>query len=67
MGSGLGTQVGLRDDDDIQGLGKLFVEHLHLVQGGLDVPLDGGRFAYCPGRLSSSTLAPYWRRGPRPA
>ena len=44
MGPGLGTQVGLGDDDDIQGLRKLLVEHLHLVQAGLDVPLDGRLF-----------------------
>jgi hypothetical protein len=45
MGSGLGAQVGLRDDDDIQRLGKLFVEQLHLVHLGLDVSFHGGRFA----------------------
>src|SRR5262245_50758174 len=31
MSSGLGTYVGLGDDDDIQWLRKLLVEHLHLV------------------------------------
>jgi site-specific DNA recombinase len=44
MGACLGTQVGLGDDDDIQGLRKLLVEHVHLVQAGLDVPLDGRLF-----------------------
>src|SRR5215510_9237718 len=39
MGAGLGTYVGLGDDDDIQGLRRLLVEYVHLVQAGLDVSL----------------------------
>src|SRR5215475_9059716 len=44
MGSGLGAQVGLGEDDDIQRLCELFVEQLHLVHAGLDVPLHRGLF-----------------------
>src|SRR5262245_45922069 len=36
MGLGLGAQVGLGDDDDIQELRALLMEQLHLVQAGLD-------------------------------
>src|SRR5262252_4084457 len=39
MGAGLGAQVRLGEDDDIQRLYELLVEQLHLVQAGLDVPL----------------------------
>src|SRR5215211_5394600 len=44
MSAGLGAQVGLREEDDIQRLRELLVEHLHLVQAGLYVPLHGGLF-----------------------
>ena len=44
MGTGLGAQVGLGDNDDIQGLRELLVEQLHLVQACLDVPLHGRLF-----------------------
>ena len=42
MGAGLGAQVCFRDDDDMQRLGKLFVEQLPLIHAGLDVPLHSG-------------------------
>ena len=51
MGAGLGAQVGLRDDDDIQRLGKSFVEQLHLIHWGLDA-LTVVSLQYCSGRLS---------------
>ena len=44
MGAGVGAQVGLGEDDDMQRLHELLMEHLHLVQAGLDVPLHGGLF-----------------------
>src|SRR5262245_49135895 len=42
MGAGLGAQVGLGDDDDIQRLWELFVEQLRLVDRGVDVCVRGG-------------------------
>jgi hypothetical protein len=42
MGTGLGTQVGLRDDDPIQRVLELLVEQVHLVATCLDMPL------HCP-------------------
>jgi hypothetical protein len=42
MGAGLGTQVRLHDDDDMQWLRELLMEHVHLVETGLYVPLYGG-------------------------
>src|SRR6266478_2352463 len=44
MGAGLGTQVRLHDDDDIQWVRELLMEHLHLVYTGLYGPLYGGLF-----------------------
>ena len=44
MGAGLGAQVRLRDDDDIQRVRELLMEQLRLVQAGLDVPLHRGLF-----------------------
>jgi hypothetical protein len=44
MGVGLGTQVGLGDDDDIQRVHELLMEQLHLVEASLHVPLYGGLF-----------------------
>ena len=44
MGASLGAQVGLGEDDDIQGGCELFVEQLRLVHAGLDVPLHRGLF-----------------------
>ena len=41
MGPGLGMEVGLGDDDHSPELRKLLVEPWHLVQAGLEVPLDG--------------------------
>jgi len=48
MGSGLGAQVRLRDDDDIQWLRALLMEQLHLVYAGLHVPLHSGLFEVLP-------------------
>ncbi len=44
MGTGLGVQVRLRNDDDIQRLRAFLVEQLRLVEAGLDVPVHGGVF-----------------------
>src|SRR5262245_66630171 len=44
VGASLGTQVCLHDDDDIQRLRELFMEELHLIDTGLHLPLDRGRF-----------------------
>src|SRR5215475_14804776 len=44
MSPRLGAKIGLGDDDDIQRLRVLLVEYAHLVQAGLDVPLNGGLF-----------------------
>ena len=44
MGAGLGAQVRLHDDDDIQRVRELLMEQLCLVEAGLDVPLDRGLF-----------------------
>lgn len=40
MGASLGTQVGLRDDDDIQRVRELLMEQLYLIETGLQMPLD---------------------------
>ena len=44
MGTGLGTQVGLRDDDDISWVRALLMEQLHVVYTGLHVPLSRSFF-----------------------
>ena len=44
MGAGLGAQVRLGDDDDMQRLCELLVEQVCLRQTGLHVPLHGGLF-----------------------
>src|SRR5262249_40129519 len=44
MGAGLGTQLRLGDDDNIQRLPELFMETLPLIDTGLHVPLDSGLF-----------------------
>src|SRR2546428_8938996 len=44
MGAGLGTQVGLGDDDDIQRVYALLMEQLHLVEASRHVPLDRSLF-----------------------
>jgi hypothetical protein len=44
MGSRLGAQVRLHDDDDVQRLRELLMEQLHLVEAGLHVSLDSGGF-----------------------
>src|SRR5262245_2623442 len=51
MGSGVGAQVGLGDDDDIQRLWELFMEQLCLVDIGLDVPLHRGLFEVLCGEV----------------
>ncbi len=51
MGAGVGAQVGLGDDDDIQRLCELFVEQLRLVETGLDVPLHRGLFEVLHGEV----------------
>ena len=48
MGAGLGAQVRLRDDDDMQRVRALFMEQLHLVCTGLYIPLHRGLFAVWP-------------------
>lgn len=45
MPPGVGVQVHRDDDDDIQRVCECLVEHLRLVQTGLDVPLHRGLFA----------------------
>jgi hypothetical protein len=67
MGAGLGAQVGLRDDDDIERLLALLVEQLCLVDTGLDVPLHRGLFEVWPREVVVIDLGPYLRWGPRPA
>src|SRR5437879_11708781 len=44
MGAGLGTQVRLHEDDDMQWLRALLMEHLPLVYPGFYGPLSGGLF-----------------------
>src|SRR5439155_6071207 len=42
MGAGLGVQVRLRNDDDMQRLRAFLGEQLRLGEAGLDVPVHGG-------------------------
>src|SRR5207244_13085689 len=44
MGAGLGPQVRLHDDDAMQWLRALLMEHVHLVYPGFYGPLSGGLF-----------------------
>src|SRR5207244_10205620 len=44
MGAGLGTQVRLHEENNMQGLRALLREHLHLVYTGPYMPLHGGLF-----------------------
>src|SRR5262252_1994060 len=44
MGAGLGAQIRLDDDNDIQRLCELFMEQLRLIDTGLHGPLDRGLF-----------------------
>jgi hypothetical protein len=44
MGVGLGAQIRLGDDDDMQWLRELFMEQVHLIDTGLPVPLASGLF-----------------------
>ena len=64
MGSGLGAQVRLREDDDIQRLCELLVEQLRLVHTGLDVPLHRGLFEGVPREVVVIHL-PFGRPGRR--
>ncbi len=49
MCGGPGASVGFDDDDDIQGLAKLLVAHLHLIDVGLDVVFQRRLLRYCAG------------------
>ena len=51
MGTGLGAQVRLREDDDIQRLRELLMKQLHLIDTGLHVPLDSGLLEVQPGEV----------------
>ena len=66
MGAGLGAQVGLGDDDDIQRLRELLVEQLRLVQTGLDVPLHRGLFEVLPREVVVIHLAAILAMGAPP-
>src|SRR5262249_48977393 len=44
MGAGLGAQIGLHEDDDIQWLCELLMEQVHLIDTSLHVPFDRGLF-----------------------
>src|SRR5215475_7134345 len=44
MGAGLGAQVALHDDDDIQRLRERLMEQGHLIDTGLYLSLDCGLF-----------------------
>src|SRR5262249_33565192 len=58
VGTGLGAQVSLDDDDDIQWLRELLVEQWHLVQAGLDVPPPRRLFlGFCRGGGGSYLVA----------
>lgn len=49
-GTGLGVQVGLGEEDDMQRVCELFVEQVRLGQADLDVPLHVSRDTVCIGR-----------------
>ena len=66
MGTGLGAQVGLGKDDDIQRLCEP-VEQLRLVQAGLDVSLHPVVSFDVPLVWGRNHILPCWRWGPRPA
>ena len=65
MGTGLGAQVGLGKDDDIQRLCEPFVEQLRLVQAGLDV-LHRSLFEVLPWYVVVIHLAAIFAMGPPP-
>jgi hypothetical protein len=67
MGTGLGAQVGLGDDDDMQGVRELLMEQLHLVQAGLDVPLHGRLFEVLRWEVVVSHLVAILAPGPSPS
>ena len=66
MGTGLGAQVGLGKDDDIQRLCEPFVEQLRLVAGGLDVSLHRSLFEVLPWYVVVIHLAAIFAMGPPP-
>ena len=54
MGLGAGALVGFGDDDDIQGLAKLLVVHLHLIDISLDVAFHSCRLEILCGQCAVS-------------
>ena len=44
MGLGLGFEIGLEDDDDVELVRKQLVPHGHLINSGLDIINDLGLF-----------------------
>ena len=51
MGAGVGAQVGLGDDDDMQRLRELLMEQVHLVDTGLHMPLHRRLFEVLHGEV----------------
>ena len=64
---GLGAQVCLHDDDDIQRLRELLMEQLHLRDTGLHLPLDRGRFEVGHREVVVIDLVAILAMRPRPA